>query len=101
MRFLVTWNNTPQTLETAITTIAGLDWSQLDSLGESLGVTHLSTFYRNDFSGLSLVEAGDLAAVTHFCRLFPGSIIEPVFDRDEASAVARQIVETRQKLPQI
>jgi len=99
MKFLISWSNSPATIDAALETIARLDWSQVDALGESLGVNHVTTYYRNDFSGFSVVEAADLATVTHFCRLFPGSMIEPVFDRDEAATVAKRIVETRQRLP--
>lgn len=99
MKFLISWSSTPTTIDAALETIARLDWSQVDALGKSLGVNHVMTYYRNDFSGFSIVEAVDLATVTHFCRLFPGSTIEPVFDRDEATTVAKRIIATRQQLP--
>jgi hypothetical protein len=99
MKFLISWSNSPATIDAALETIARLDCRRWTLLAESLGVNHLTTYYRNDFSGFSVVEALIGGTVTHFCRLFPGSMIEPVFDRDEAASVAKRIVETRQQLP--
>ena len=97
--FMVRWSRSPARPGAAVANLAGIDdWAAVDASTAAMGVRYVSSWYHSDLSGHAIVEAADLATATALALLWDEeAVVDEVFDRETALAVAKQVAANRRR----